>query len=134
MDGAAIAAPRGSEPTHEPAPRSFLLAGEPVDAGSPAAVVFPFDGEPFAQVVLADAEACEAAIRLATEAAPAIAAIPPFERAEILLRAATLVGERTEELARQMTLETGNAIWETRIEVRRTTEILRTAAEETRRI
>jgi glyceraldehyde-3-phosphate dehydrogenase (NADP+) len=134
MDGAAIAAPRGSVPTHEPASRSFLLAGEPVNAGSPAEVVFPFDAQPFAHVVLADADACEAALRLATEAAPTVAAVPPFERAEILLRAAALVGERTEELARQMTLETGNAIWETRIEVRRTTEILRAAAEETRRI
>ena len=34
----------------------------------------------------------------------------------------------------QMTLETGNAIWETRMEVRRTVEILRGAAEESRRI
>ena len=57
-----------------------------------------------------------------------------FERADVLLAAASLVGERVEELARQMTLETGNAIWETRLEVRRTTEILRAAAEEARRI
>ena len=43
-------------------------------------------------------------------------------------------GSRQEELARQMTLETGNAIWETRVEVQRTAEILDYAAEESRRM
>src|SRR5262249_58541329 len=62
------------------------------------------------------------------------AAIPPHERASVLNRAAALAEDRLEELARQMTLETGNAIWETRVEVRRTIEILRNAAEEARRV
>jgi acyl-CoA reductase-like NAD-dependent aldehyde dehydrogenase len=52
----------------------------------------------------------------------------------VLARAASIVEARTDELARQMTLETGNAIRETRLEVRRTVEILRAASEESRRI
>ena len=52
----------------------------------------------------------------------------------MLNAAAEIVRSRETELARQMTLETGNAIWETRFEVQRTAEILVTAAEEARRI
>ena len=79
-------------------------------------------------------EAIERALAAATAAREATAAIPPHERASVLNKAAVLAEERQEELARQMTLETGNAIWETRVEVRRTTEILRNAAEEARRV
>lgn len=132
MDGAATAAPPG-RPTASRI-RPFLLAGEPVTTGSPVDVLFPFDNGAFTQVVLADWEACDHALAIATESAPTVAALAPFERAEILLRAAVLVEERAEELARQVTLETGNAIWETRFEVHRTTEIFRAAAEEARRI
>jgi glyceraldehyde-3-phosphate dehydrogenase (NADP+) len=114
--------------------RPFLLAGEPVETGEVLPVLFPYDGAEVAAVHLADEEAVERALATATDARLAVAAVPPFERAEVLLRAAAGVGERREELARQMTLETGNAIWETRLEVSRTTEILRAAAEETRRL
>ena len=115
-------------------PRPFLIAGEPTTGSESLDVVFPYDGSVVASVWLADEDACQRALAVATEAREPVAALAPFERAEVLLGAAALVGEQAEQLARQMTLETGNAIWETRLEVRRTTEILRTAAEEARRI
>src|SRR5436189_224214 len=114
--------------------RPYLLAGEPIAAGDRLTVTFPYDGRVVAEVTLADEDAIERALEIATAAREATAAIPPHERASVLNRAAALAEERLEELARQMTLETGNAIWETRVEVRRTTEILRTAAEEARRV
>ena len=114
--------------------RPYLLAGKPVTRGERMAVTFPYDGRVVAEVTLADEEAIERALALATAAREATAAIPPHERAAVLNEAAALAEERQEELARQMTLETGNAIWETRVEVRRTTEILRNAAEEARRV
>ncbi len=114
--------------------RPLLVAGEPAETGRSTEVVFPFDGRVVATVALADADACEQALASAAAARETVAALAPFERADILNRAATLVEERDEELARQITLETGNAIWETRVEVRRTCEILRAAAEESRRI
>jgi glyceraldehyde-3-phosphate dehydrogenase (NADP+) len=97
-------------------------------------VTFPYDGRVVAEVTLADEDAIERALVVATSARQATAAIPPHERATVLNKAAELAEGRTEELARQMTLETGNAIWETRVEVRRTAEILRNAAEEARRV
>jgi glyceraldehyde-3-phosphate dehydrogenase (NADP+) len=114
--------------------RPYLLAGSPVEGGKRMAVTFPYDGRVVAEVALADEGAIERALAIASAARAATAAIPPHERASVLNRAAVLAEERAEELARQMTLETGNAIWETRVEVRRTTEILRAAAEEARRV
>jgi acyl-CoA reductase-like NAD-dependent aldehyde dehydrogenase len=112
----------------------LILAGEFRDGAEVATVVFPYDGSEVARVALADESTVEAALTAAAKAAPRMATVPPFRRAEILHRAAALVASREEELARQMTLETGNAVWETRLEVQRTVEILTIAAEEARRI
>ena len=131
--GVVTAAPTTS-PGGTQTPRPFLLAGAETTGSTAVDVVFPYDHSIVASVWLADADACEQALAAAADARETVAALAPFERADVLLTAAALVGDRTEELARQMTLETGNAIWETRLEVRRTTEILRAAAEEARRI
>ena len=114
--------------------RPLLLAGRPVTTDETAPVVFPFDGTEAARVSLADEEAVEQALAAAAAAEREAAAIPPFRRAEILIRAGEIVRSREDELARQMTLETGNAVWETRFEVQRTAEILQLAGEEARRI
>jgi glyceraldehyde-3-phosphate dehydrogenase (NADP+) len=112
----------------------LLLAGVPTEGSETATVVFPYDGSEIAQVWLAGEELLERALAAAAEAEPEIASIPPFRRAEILARTAELIRGREDELARQMTLETGNAIWETRFEVQRTAEIFTFAADEARRI
>ena len=114
--------------------RPYLLGGAPVATGDRQIVTFPYDGRIVAEVTLADEDAIERALAIASAAREATASIPPHERASVLNRAAALAEERLEELARQMTLETGNAVWETRVEVRRTAEILRNAAEEARRV
>jgi acyl-CoA reductase-like NAD-dependent aldehyde dehydrogenase len=112
----------------------LLLAGVPTEGSETAAVVFPYDGSEVARVWLAGEELLQQTLVAATAAEHEIASIPPFRRAEILSRAAELVRGQEDELARQMTLETGNAIWETRFEVQRTAEILTFAADEARRI
>src|SRR5207244_12348288 len=99
--------------------RPLLLAGEPMEGSEAAPVVFPYDGSEFTRVWLAGPELLERALAAAAAAEPEIAAVPPFRRWEVLSRAAELVRERENDLARQMTLETGNAIWETRFEVQR---------------
>lgn len=115
-------------------PRPLLVAGEALEGSESAPVRFPYDGTTFAHVWLADEGLVERALTSAVAAEAEIAAVPPFRRAEVLHAAAGLVLERKEQLARQMTLETGNAVWETRFEVERTAEILTFAAEEARRI
>ena len=114
-------------------PRPLLLAGEPLTTGETQPVVFPYDGTEAARVCLADETVVEHALASAAAAEPESAALPAYRRAEILIAASELVRSREDELARQMTVETGNAIWETRFEVGRTAEILRIAGEEARR-
>jgi glyceraldehyde-3-phosphate dehydrogenase (NADP+) len=113
--------------------RKLLLAGEQVDGDETLGVTFPYDGSEVARVALAGPDHLEQALSAGAGAEAEIAAIPPFRRAQVLHAAAALVLEREDELARQMTLETGNAIWETHFEVQRTAEILTFAAEEARR-
>jgi acyl-CoA reductase-like NAD-dependent aldehyde dehydrogenase len=113
--------------------RPLLLAGRPLTTDETAPVVFPYDGSEAARVSLADEATIEEALASAAAAERDAAAVPPFRRAEILLRAAELVRSREAELARQMTLETGNAVWETKFEAQRTAEILQLAGEEARR-
>jgi acyl-CoA reductase-like NAD-dependent aldehyde dehydrogenase len=115
-------------------PRSLLLAGTPQAGSERMPVLFPYDGSEVASVWLAGEAIVERALAAAEVAEAEMAAVPPFRRAEILGAAAEIVRSREEELARQMTLETGNAVWETRFEVQRTAEILAIAGEEARRI
>src|SRR5436189_246005 len=87
--------------------RPYLLAGEPIAAGDRLTVTFPYDGRVVAEVTLADEDAIERALEIATAARGATAAIPPHERASVLNRAAALAEERLEELAREIMLEAG---------------------------
>jgi acyl-CoA reductase-like NAD-dependent aldehyde dehydrogenase len=113
--------------------RRFLLAGQPLTSDETLSVKFPFDGSEAARVALAGDDAVERALASAAAAEREIAELPPYRRAEILIAAAEIVRSRESELARQMTLETGNAVWETRFEAQRTAEILQIAGEEARR-
>lgn len=113
--------------------RPLLIGGKLVSGGQTEPVVFPYDGSEIGRVYVADEALAEQALETAAAAAEETAALPPWRRAEILLAAAQLTLERREELARQMTLETGLAIWESRLEVERTVEIFRIAGEEARR-
>jgi acyl-CoA reductase-like NAD-dependent aldehyde dehydrogenase len=115
-------------------PRPLLLGGVPTDGSDSAPVLFPYDGSIVARVWLGGEEAVEAALAGAQSAESEAAGLPPYRRAEILRAAADIVRSREAELARQMTLETGNAAWETTFEVQRTAEILEIAGEEARRI
>lgn len=114
--------------------RPLLIGGMPVTSAEAAPVVFPYDGSEIGRVCLADEQAIERALQTVTDATAEMAALSPARRAEILLAAAQLTQERREQLARQMTLETGLAVWECRLEVDRTVEIFRIAGEEARRV
>jgi glyceraldehyde-3-phosphate dehydrogenase (NADP+) len=106
----------------------------PTTSSTQDEVVYPYDGSTVASVTLATEEIVETALGSAVAAEPELAALPPFRRAEILLRAATLVEQRRDELTRQMTLETGLAIRESHAELDRTIEIFSLCADEARRI
>lgn len=114
--------------------RDFLVGGEWRRSDARTAVIYPYTGETVAMVGAAGAQDVEDAIVAAVEAFAVTRRMPAFCRAEILRRAARLVEERAEQLARQIVLETGNPLGETRGEVARTVSIFQIAAEEATRI
>ncbi len=75
-----------------------------------------------------------AAVSAAVAAKDAMAALPGYERARILRRAAALIGERAEAIATLMAREIGKAIRDARAEVRRSQDTVMLAAEEAIRI
>lgn len=60
--------------------------------------------------------------------------MPAFERARILQRAADLVQQRAEDLARTISMEEGKVLGEARVEAQRGGEVLAVSAEEAKRI
>ncbi|MDX6600783.1 MAG: hypothetical protein QOE87_4670 [Gaiellales bacterium] len=113
-------------------PRAFLIQGVETTGEESQAVIFPYDGSEIARVWLASAVDVERALAGAAAAEPLVAAIPPHRRAEILTRAGAIVRARGEELAAQMTLESGLVMADSRGEVERTAEIFEFAGAEAR--
>ena len=113
-------------------PRAFLIQGVETTGEESQAVIFPYDGSEIARVWLASASDVERALAGAAAAEPLVAAIPHHRRAEILMRAGAIVRARGEELAAQMTLESGLVLADSRGEVERTAEIFEFAGAEAR--
>lgn len=73
----------------------------------------PATASPLADVDIASPSDLEAAIRAAKTAFPVWSKTSPVERSKILLRAANLLRERNDEIAKVETLDTGKAYSET---------------------
>lgn len=114
----------------------MLVGGEWVTAagGATIPVVNPATGETFAQVPSAAVEDVEKAIRAAEAAFPGWAALSPFARGELLRKAAALVLQKVDEIARLMTREQGKPLAEAAGEVEKGAKILRYYAEEGERV
>jgi betaine-aldehyde dehydrogenase len=82
-------------------------------AGEPIEVIYPATGEVIAVVHEATPAVIEAALASAARAQRAWAATRPVDRARILRRAADLIRERNQDLARLETLDTGKPLQET---------------------
>jgi glyceraldehyde-3-phosphate dehydrogenase (NADP+) len=115
-------------------PRDFLVGGVQRQSSIQMPVIYPYTGEIVATVANAQSGDVEDAIAAAADAFTITRRLPAYKRAEILQRAADLIEAQTEVLARQIVLESGNPIGETRGEVARTVMIFRIAAEEAKRI
>ena len=68
-----------------------FIAGEPVRSGEPVVLHAPYDGTPTATVYQATPEIIGRAIAAARAAAPEMAALSNFQRAELLERIAQLI-------------------------------------------
>lgn len=111
----------------------LLLAGEWVDTGKWDEVLSPWDESPVARVAQGDEQTVDQAVRAAhrvfTEEP-----IPQYRRAEILERAAELIKERQEDLARTVAAEAGKPIKTARVEAARTADTMTFSAVEARKL
>ncbi|ASN53716.1 NAD-dependent succinate-semialdehyde dehydrogenase [Sinomonas sp. R1AF57] len=117
-------------------PTRLLIAGEWRDAAAGAVidVVNPSDTSVLASIADAEVEDGLAAVDAAAAAFPAWAGTAPRERAEILRRCFELMTERSEQLARLISLENGKALPDARGEVAYAAEFFRWYSEEAVRI
>ncbi|WP_309084132.1 betaine-aldehyde dehydrogenase [Chelativorans sp.] len=83
--------------------------------GEPLEVIYPATAESIARLHLATPNIVELAVEAAREAQASWARLKPTERGRVLRRAAEILRDRNEELARLETLDTGKAIQETRV-------------------
>ncbi len=96
----------------------LLIRGEQVAGeGAALAVENPATEETVTELQGASPEQVDAAVAGAREAAPGWAATPAVERAELLHEVANRMRDRTEDLARVLTLEGGKPLVENRDEV-----------------
>src|ERR671931_427470 len=96
----------------------LLIGGEQLEgAGAPLEVENPASEETVAAVGPPSPEQIDAAIAAARDAAPGWAGTPAVERGELLHEVAVRLRERTDELARAMTLEGGKPLIENSDEV-----------------
>ncbi|MDO5633132.1 MAG: betaine-aldehyde dehydrogenase [Paracoccus sp. (in: a-proteobacteria)] len=95
---------------------SLYIGGAYVQGqGDDLPVLYPYDGSRIALLQEASADQVAQACAVAAQAQPEWAALAPVERGRVLLRAAAIIRERAEELARLETLDTGKPIQETRV-------------------
>ncbi|MGH9752960.1 MAG: NAD-dependent succinate-semialdehyde dehydrogenase [Blastocatellia bacterium] len=103
-------------------------------AGATFAVLNPATREEVARVPDVGVEGAERAIETAHRTFPSWAALPASQRAEILRKAAHLVRDRIEDLARTMTLESGKPLAESRGELLGSAGFFEWAGEEAKRV
>ncbi|MGE0847589.1 MAG: aldehyde dehydrogenase family protein, partial [Flavobacteriaceae bacterium] len=111
------------------------IAGEwrPASAGATIPVVNPATEEVVGTVAHATPADLERSVEAARRGFEQWRKVSGFERSKVMRRAADLVRERAEDIARLMTLEQGKPLREALMEVRSAADIIDWFAEEARR-
>ncbi|KAK7110062.1 4-trimethylaminobutyraldehyde dehydrogenase-like [Littorina saxatilis] len=97
-----------------------LMAGKRVDAADSSKqfeLFAPATGETLKRVECCGSKDIDKAVGIAKDAFKEWSQVPAFERGQVLTRAAQLIRERSEELARTEVLDTGKPIWEARYDI-----------------
>ncbi|MFH1941138.1 MAG: aldehyde dehydrogenase family protein [bacterium] len=112
----------------------FLVNGEWQTSKETMEVLNPFNGDVVGTVHRPSVGDVENAIQSSVKAFEKMRRMPSYQRSEILKKAAAMIDERKEELARVLCQEAGKAIKHARGEVTRTVSTLTIAAEEANRV
>jgi acyl-CoA reductase-like NAD-dependent aldehyde dehydrogenase len=112
----------------------LLIDGRWVDGGPLLEVKNKYDGKIVGTLPTARKEDVDAAIDAAERAEDVMADMPAYKRAEILLKTAALLRERSDDLAKTIAAEAGKALKFARAEVDRAISTFTIAAEEAKRL
>ncbi|GAB4194038.1 MAG: aldehyde dehydrogenase family protein [Wenzhouxiangellaceae bacterium] len=108
----------------------YYLANQAVYANQDLKVNDKYSGELRATVAMADRDTIDQAIGAAAAAAPAMAALRPYQRQELLQQCVAAFEQRFDELAQALCMEAGKPIGDAEGEVTRLIDTFRVAAEE----
>ena len=97
---------------HSVSPKGMLIGGQWVESASSARITVenPAKRKPVAEVPRGNAADVDRAVTAATKAYADWRKVPPRERGKALLKIAEALQARAEEIARTISLETGNAL------------------------
>ncbi len=112
----------------------LLINGKWVGGGATLEVKNKYNRQTIGTLPSARHEDVDAAIAAAERAKETMAEMATYKRAEILLRAATLLHERADDMAKTIAAEAGKALKFARVEVERAQGIFTIAAEEAKRL
>ena len=112
----------------------LLIGGDWTGSGDPLEVKNKYDGSTVGVLPTASREDLDHAIAAAQRAEALMAEMPAYKRAEILLKTAALLRERSEDLAKTIAAEAGKALKFARAEVDRAISTFTIASEEAKRL
>ena len=112
----------------------LLIDGQWVDAGPALEVKNKYNGAVVGVLPTARKEDLDAAIDAAERAEDVMADMPAYKRADILLKTAAMLRERSEDLAKTIAAEAGKALKFARAEVDRAASTFTIAGEEAKRL
>src|SRR5579875_288080 len=114
---------------------SLLIDGNwtPAQAGRTLEVLNPATGEPIGKVAHADRSDLDRALAAAQKGFEAWRNVSAYERSKIMRRAADLMRERADSIARMMTMEQGKPLAEAKGETLAAADVIDWFAEEGRR-
>jgi acyl-CoA reductase-like NAD-dependent aldehyde dehydrogenase len=118
----------------EPETVRMLIGGHWREGRDTTEVIDPYRGDAVARAPRSTREDLDDALRAAVAAKEQAAAMPGYQRAELLRRVGRLLLERADDIGRTMARETGKAIKDARAEVVRSQDTIALAAEEAIRI
>ena len=119
--------------TIEATDHKLLVAGERLETGEWSEVKSPYDSTLIGRVPMADASVVDRAVE-AAQAAFDAGGFPQHARAEVLVSAARLVGEREDDLAATIAAEAGKPLKTARVEAQRCVGTLISSAVEARKL
>jgi acyl-CoA reductase-like NAD-dependent aldehyde dehydrogenase len=112
----------------------MLIAGEWLDRPERIEVRNPFDGQVIDTVPKGSVQDVAAAVAGAVEGARIMRRMPGYERYKILSKAARLMADRRDKLARIISEEEGKILAESSLEAARAAETIELSAEEAKRL